>query len=164
MKYPNSKIYRLVCNETGDQYIGSTCDDLSARKAKHCWDARNGKKPTKSKDIILREDFDIILIEAYPCSNIEELRSRERRHIENNECVNRKIPNRNPKEWWQDTKDIRLEKHREYRKNHREQEREYQNTKYSCEICGGKFTRANRQQHGRTKKHLSTIIKNGSAT
>ena len=31
MDYKNGKIYRIVCEETGRQYIGSTCSTLVKR-------------------------------------------------------------------------------------------------------------------------------------
>ncbi len=35
MDYKNSKIYRIVCNETGETYIGSTTQTLTKRLSKH---------------------------------------------------------------------------------------------------------------------------------
>ena len=35
MDYKNGKIYRLVCNTTGKQYIGSTCSTLCKRLYEH---------------------------------------------------------------------------------------------------------------------------------
>ena len=42
---------------------------------------------------------DIILVESYPCENKNELHSRERYYIENNNCVNKIIPTRTSKEF-----------------------------------------------------------------
>jgi len=33
--YKNGKIYRIVCNQTGLQYIGSTCKTLKQRLQQH---------------------------------------------------------------------------------------------------------------------------------
>ena len=35
MDYKNSKIYRIVCNTTNKQYIGSTTQPLFKRLSKH---------------------------------------------------------------------------------------------------------------------------------
>ena len=35
MDYKNGKIYRIVCEETGRQYIGSTCSTLVKRLSNH---------------------------------------------------------------------------------------------------------------------------------
>ena len=35
VNYQNAKIYRIVCNVTGKQYIGSTVSNLSTRLSQH---------------------------------------------------------------------------------------------------------------------------------
>ena len=45
------------------------------------------------------DNIDIILVEAFPCNNKNELESRERYYIENNICLNKNIPTRTMKEW-----------------------------------------------------------------
>jgi predicted GIY-YIG superfamily endonuclease len=95
MKYEKGKIYKLVDNTNGNIYIGSTIQSLSKRKSQH----KEIKNKCKSKLIINNGDYDIILIENYPCSSKEELFARERYFIENIECINKMIPGRTKKEW-----------------------------------------------------------------
>jgi hypothetical protein len=102
-EYNLGKIYKIVCNNTGLIYIGSTCEPtLAKRLAKHkvsynAW--LNGKYGyTTSYEIIKNCNCSIILIENYPCNNKDELRSRERYYIENNKCVNLDIPVRSAEE------------------------------------------------------------------
>ena len=96
--YQNGKIYKLVCNVTGKIYIGSTTQKyLSYRLTGHVRDYKNGVNITSS-EIIKNNNYDIILLETYPCNNSMELRARERYYIENNICVNKLIPSRTKKE------------------------------------------------------------------
>jgi hypothetical protein len=114
--YANGKIYKIVCNITGDQYIGATTQKLSQRLTCHV-SKKNTDKKCKSKDIILRGDYQIVLIENYSCNNKEELERKEREYIESNTCVNKFIPTRTPKEYREDHK----EKYALYSKNNRDE-------------------------------------------
>ena len=103
--YSKGKIYRIVCNETGEQYIGSTTESLSRRLSGH---KRRGD--CTSSQIIERGNYKIVLIEECACDNKEQLNRRERHFIETMECVNRNIPTRTYAEW-----------HRAYREANREE-------------------------------------------
>jgi len=97
-KYQRAKIYKIVSNAVPDVYIGSTCEPyLSNRLAGHRGNYKrylNGKSPCCSSYKILgTNDYDIILIEQYPCNNKEELHARERYWIEiTKNCVNKRSP------------------------------------------------------------------------
>ena len=65
------------------------------------------------------------LLENYPCNNKYELETRERYHIENNECINRMIPTRTSKEWRDDNKEIIKENKKIYAINNREKLNKY---------------------------------------
>ena len=96
VKYEDGKIYRIVCNITGEQYVGSTCETLCRRLAKHKVDYKRWKQGkqtyTTSFQIIERGDYEIVLIEDYPCENKYELHRRERFHVDFIECVNKLRP------------------------------------------------------------------------
>jgi predicted GIY-YIG superfamily endonuclease len=94
--YSKSKIYRIVCNETGETYYGSTTQTLAKRLVGHRADVK--KKNFSSKQIIERGNYDMILCEECPCENKEQLHAIERKWIETNECVNKNIPCRTRKE------------------------------------------------------------------
>ena len=113
--YNNGKIYRIVCDITGETYYGSTTYKyLSSRLAKH-----RSTTTCKSKQIIERGNYSIVLVEEYPCENKEQLNKRERYYIENNECVNKYIPTRTKseygKEWSLVNRDYLTQKQRERR-------------------------------------------------
>lgn len=165
MDYSNGKIYKLVCNTTGLQYIGSTTQPLFKRKHYHKLHYRtwlNGKSGfITSFKIIENNNYDIVLILEYPCENKIQLHRKEREYIESLECVNKYIPNRTAEE----TK-IRVnnynrvyrEKNNEYFEIWRNNNREYINKRsrerVKCDICGNELNRGNLSNH-KKKRHKS---------
>lgn len=133
MDYKNSKIYRIVCNETGLCYVGSTTSTLTKRlsnhKSKYKLFLEKETNYISSFSIIEKGNYDIVLIEEYPCENKQQLHARERYYIETMECVNKNIPNKNKKERYEENKDKILEKRYEYYQDNREhilnQKKEY---------------------------------------
>ena len=110
--YQLAKIYQLICNTTGRRYIGATVQKyLSTRLAHHV--SKNNK--TSSKEIIEGRNYEMVLIESYPCSSKDELHQRERFHIESMDCINKNIPGRTQKEWVQENKNHILEYQGDYR-------------------------------------------------
>ena len=99
----NGSIYRIICNTTGLVYFGSTNQKLSKRLGDHVCTYKNylkgGYHYVSSFAIIENNNYDIILVENYPCGSKEELHKRERFYIENNDCVNQCIPTQTKKEW-----------------------------------------------------------------
>ena len=97
VNYANGKLYRIVCNVTGEHYYGSTCQDTVAQRltghVRHfkSW-IITGNGFYTSFPIIKRGNYSIILVETFPCKSKNELSQRERFYIENNECVNKVIP------------------------------------------------------------------------
>jgi hypothetical protein len=123
--YSYGKIYKLVSDQTDDIYIGSTANRyLCNRLSKHTYDFRrwNGEYPNHitSFKILKYDDCKIILIEDYPCENKYQLEARERYHIENNKCVNKQVPTRTQKEYYEDTKEIILAYVKQYQEKNKE--------------------------------------------
>lgn len=93
VNYQLGKIYKIVCKTTGQQYIGSTCEPTLARRLAGHRGAYNqylkgNTKYTTSFIILEQGNYEIILIELYPCDSCDELFSREKYHIQTSECVN----------------------------------------------------------------------------
>jgi hypothetical protein len=182
--YQKAKIYKLVCNVSGNVYYGSTVQSLAKRKGLHkCkylkWNANKDTNGyISSFEVIKNNNYDIILVENYPCNSKEELYSRERNYIENNECCNKNLPISSKKEWYENNKGKKIEyqkinkdKIKTQRKEHYENNKEivkekvkeyYVNNKdkillkhsqyFECE-CGGKYTYGHKQRHSKTKLH-----------
>ena len=94
--YKNCKIYKVVDNvNPNNVYIGSTCKTLAQRISQHRTNYKEYIKFNKTKgfvsiyDIIENGDFDIILIENFPCNNKDEMNQKERYFIDTMECINK---------------------------------------------------------------------------
>ena len=77
--YSKGKIYRLVCNITGKQYVGSTINELYKRRGQHQTEHKRLKEGKAfyaclSVEIFDGGDYEIILVEKYPCADKMELR------------------------------------------------------------------------------------------
>jgi len=124
--YSRGKIYKIVCRKTGLQYIGSTTEPTLARRmAGHVRNFKRWKKGkfafTSSFSVMEENDYYIELVELVPCSSNDELKVRERFHIQNNDCVNKIVPLRTNKEYYEDNKEQILEKAKEYFQVNKEQ-------------------------------------------
>ena len=141
--YSKSKIYEIICNITGERYIGSTTYNyLSQRLVKHksqynSW--KQGKKNfTTSFPIIERGSYSILLLENYPCESVDELRAREGHYQRTLECVNQRVAGRTHKQWEEDNKEKLKEHKKDYHETNKEKihekKREYyeQNKERVC--------------------------------
>jgi len=87
MPYSDGKIYKIVCNETGEVYVGSCICDLDTRLSKHKTD-----RDCSAIEILDRNNYQMLLIENYPCKTRRELLWRERYWFENIKCINKNRP------------------------------------------------------------------------
>ena len=103
INYQDGRIYRLVCDATGKQYIGSTIQSLHKRVWAHRgsynkWKT-TGKDYCTAYELFESGEVEIFLVEDYPCERKEQLQARERYWIETLECVNKVIPTRTRQEY-----------------------------------------------------------------
>ena len=168
--YKDSKLYKITCNVSGFTYYGSTTNSLSRRMVQHRSDFKKGKL-CKSKLVLAGGDYDYCLVEKVECSDKNELHKRERFYIESNECVNKQVPGRTPKEWRAENKEKKAEYMSEYRHEHREnllkQMKEYNDAhkeenvarravKVTCE-CGCTVTKYKITPHRKSQKHINLM-------
>lgn len=178
-RYSKGKVYKIVCNTTGLQYIGSTCEPTLARrlaehKKQYVRYLKGYNNYITSYKVLENNNYEIVLIENCSCETKDQLYSRERFYIENNECVNLNIPNRKKKEYskiyYEENKDRLIEYQKkyfednkdkldEYIKQYRKQYRNKMNEKFICE-CGGKYTYVGKMQHLKTNKHKNYVTNN----
>ena len=157
-KYQNGKIYKLFCNESNLVYYGSTITTLKHRLSQH----RTNKKGTSISRIMINPQIE--LLEDYPCNSKKELEVRERFYIENNECINMKIPGRTNKEWIDDNKEILKQKKKEYYKLNKEKlndkSKKYrENNKDKMKELNQKYYEMNKEKHNEysKKKHKENM-------
>jgi len=113
VNYANGKVYRLVNNVDEKFYIGSTCNPLHKRKNGHKRDAiKSPEQPVyQHLNTIGWDNVEIILIEPFPCNSKAELEARERYWIELlKPALNKVIPTRTPKERYQATPEIFIQR------------------------------------------------------
>ena len=176
--YSKGQIYKIVDNGFNKCYIGSTCEELSQRMARHRVHYTYYLTGTKHY-IYLFKLFDefgidnckIIWLEDFPCKSRKELVAREAEHIRNTNCVNKRIDGRSKKQYNEDNKEKMSKIKKAYRESHKEETQEYMKqyylnnkqeldkrnklnsqTKMTCE-CGSVVSKGNFSAHKKTQKH-----------
>jgi hypothetical protein len=119
--YQNGKIYKITSGVL--VYIGSTCEPTLARRlALHVSNYKRwkiGKSGLNTAySLIETGQYEITLIELFPCESKDELTARERFHIEANVCVNKVIPTRTMTEWKDANKEVITKKKKIYNKKY----------------------------------------------
>tara|TARA_R110002049_G_scaffold51202_4_gene144991 strand:+ start:385 stop:909 length:525 start_codon:yes stop_codon:yes gene_type:complete len=170
--YQEGKIYKIICKETGEVYIGSTVMKMYDRKSSH----KNNCNQTASKQIIERGNYEVELIENYPCNTSRELHTREQYWVDNTENTinkqrqyaseeefkeHRKEYNKKFSEQYRngDKREELLDKKKEYRLANLEAIKAKQSEKFTCP-CGGCYTRAKKSVHFKSQKHLKYLETN----
>jgi hypothetical protein len=125
-------IYEIVCNLTGERYIGSTLNPVDKRIKEHIWD-RNKKKVCASQIIINRNNYNYSILEKTDIISRKELTNLEQKWID-------KLPNINKnnayltdddkknykKIWYENNKEKILNKSKTYYENNKDRIKAYQ--------------------------------------
>ncbi len=148
--FGEGKIYRLTASGIDECYIGSTRETLKKRLYMHNWAAANPDKTPPTTACKLYEGgrtVTIELVEAYPCTNKQQLDARERHWLElTPSAVNRNTPGGLG---WKESRARRQEEHDAYMAS-------YRDIDYDCP-CGAKIKRVEKARHERSKKHLAAM-------
>tara|TARA_R110002012_G_scaffold117944_1_gene266049 strand:+ start:289 stop:852 length:564 start_codon:yes stop_codon:yes gene_type:complete len=180
--YQNGKIYKLTCDKSDKIYIGSTTQKLNERLCSH------KTLDCNSKELLELGEVKIELIENYSCNSKKELETKERYYIEKYKdiVINKRIPTRTMKEYYQANKNKKLEYQKDYYQNNKECCKEYHQNYYknnkekkaqqqkqyrqankdiisekkkikmTCD-CGSVLRKDDFSRHYRTKKHQSFL-------
>ena len=180
-KYENSKIYRIVCLDTGKYYYGSTTKSIEERLKTHeskykCY-LNDKDSYVSSFEILKNNNYVIELVEEYSCDSKRELEQQEDIYIK--ECMNdalcvnkqraytndkekKECKNENSKKYYIKNRVKKIEYMKEYSKmyniKHRDKYLEYKSEKIECE-CGSIVRRGGISRHRKTKKHLKLLNK-----
>ena len=135
--YANAKIYKIV-GEDGSTYYGSTTQSLKGRINGHIY----SKVTTAYNKIISQMDWEIILVENYPCETRKELEDREAWYIRENPCVNGQIPGRTIQEWMEDHREEANSRSRKHYHDNHEQKLAYAKIRgaWACSFGDPRFT------------------------
>jgi ATP-dependent helicase YprA (DUF1998 family) len=188
--YSQGKIYKIISSECDLVYYGSTVDPLNVRlnihKGTYNMYLKGNHHYVTSFGIIEKGNYEIVLVENYPCNSKKELRLREGEYIKNNQCVNHNVAGRTPEEYYEDNHERILNQRKEYREKNREiirhklkeyneenrekinqRQRDYNklnrekiNQKIICNICGSEISKRYLSRHQKTKKCLEHNIIN----
>lgn len=180
INYSNTIIYKLVCNdvEITDIYVGHTTDFTNRKRGhKAACNNENTKKYNTYVYQFIREtggwdNWSMLEICKISCVDKHDAERNERKYIEELKAtLNKHIPTRTPKEYYDQNREQRLEYHKEYQSHNREKLTEYykeyydQNreqlaekskTRVVCE-CGVTYPHGDKSKHFKSKKHISRI-------
>jgi hypothetical protein len=169
--YSRTIIYKLVCKDTKikDCYVGATTNFIK-RKYRHKTNCNN--KNIKVYQYIRNNggwnNWDMIMVEEYPCKNKLESDMRERYWLETLEAkLNIQLPTRTNKECKNDNKIkikeqnaiwyiVNKERIDEYNKEKYKNNKDEITQKILCN-CGCYYTKNNYTNHKKTKKHINSI-------
>ena len=169
-KYQRGKIYRIICNITNLCYVGSTTyHTLAQRLSVHKtdfkrWKENKLKHKCSSVNVLESNNYNIILIENFPCNCRDEL-----------ECVNLVLPSRTRQEYLIDNKDKILSSRKEHYYSNHERKLEIARTyreknpdkviecnKKQAEMppilceCGMYYTYKHKARHLSSKRHINS--------
>jgi hypothetical protein len=121
--YAKTKIYYIPVGDK--RYYGHTTQKLCGRKGGHVRNFKSEKKSLIYK--ALREanldwkDVQLVLVEDFPCKNVEQARARERHWIEKYGTLNKNLPGRSKSEYREDNKQDISDYNKDYYANHRDE-------------------------------------------
>ena len=140
---------------------------------------RTGNGYCYSFKVLEKDNYEYAFVDKVYVDTDFELREYERKLVENNVCVNKKVPNRTKAEYYQDNREKQLKYQAKYYQDNREQQLKYQaerrlknkdkikeskektkvqrNKKFDCP-CGGKYTHHNKAIHFKTKIHQEWVL------
>jgi hypothetical protein len=173
-------VYGIFCKTTWKVYYGSTALTLEKRLKSHEMDYKaslNGYyKYVSSYEIIKNNNYEIKLLET--CDDEIHMKIREGYYIRTFPCVNKVIPGRTRKEYYEDNreemkeyykankeklteknkeyykanKEKIAEKNKEYRETNKEKKEQKNKETYTCE-CGSISRKDGKARHEKSNKH-----------
>ena len=149
--YKSGKIYCIRNNVDDDIYVGSTCQPISKRMAKHRGYINDKRQQHRMLYVKMVEhgvdNFYIELVEDCPCDNLEQLRRREGHFIRNMGTLNKNIAGRteseNKAQYYIEHKEHLDEVNKQYRESHPDEMKQY---------CTDRYERNKEEQSRQQKK------------
>ena len=130
VNYSNTKIYKIWSTQGPHIYIGSTTKEyLSQRMDEHRRRYKSDIKDTTSKLVFEEygiENCFVELLEAKDCKDKHESSQLEGHYIRTLDCVNKNIPGRTIKEWYQDNKETISQNGKQYYVDNKDTIRQHQ--------------------------------------
>jgi len=157
--YSKCQIYKLVCKDPKikDCYVGNTCNWIKRKSLhKHAVNFESNKGHNEKKSVTIRknggwDNWEMVLIENFPCENDLQARSKEREWLEKlGATMNSCSPIR--------TKEEKIIQHIEYNNNNREiinkKNHERNGKRMTCP-CGLEHCVGSKSLHLKSAKHIA---------
>lgn len=190
--YSKSRIYKIISQHEGDNglvYFGSTTQELSRRmdghRGRYILYKNGGSRLTSSCELFDKygkENCIIVLVENCNFGSKEELLARERFYIENNNCVNKRLPILYDEErnitnkvynaeyyethgqqlrearlkYYYDNREEERDKQKKYREDNAEKLKEMKRQTFTCE-CGIIYTNTHKGRHQQSARHMKSV-------
>jgi hypothetical protein len=130
--YSKTKIYKIESHLGDKIYVGSTAKFYLSQRFQQHKSAYKQWKEGKGSNVTSYELFDeygvenccIVLIEECPCNNKDSKNARESHYIRELQCVNKCIPGRTDKQYYEDNKNKIKERDKQYRENNKDKIKE----------------------------------------
>ncbi len=158
-------IYKICCKdlEIKDIYVGHTTN-LVKRRYAHKADCNKENRKNYNYKVyqFIRanggwDNWDVIEVDKCPCLDYEEASKIERYYIETlNATLNKVIPSRTKKEYYNDNIDFYKQKFKEYREANKELLYKNASEKIECE-CGSFIRRGDLLRHKKSQKHIKLM-------
>ena len=166
--YQKAKIYKICCKDVDvtDCYVGSTTN-MSRRKSTHKNVCNNERGKCYNLNVyrFIRDNggwqnWDMVVVEDFPCDSKNQLHTRERHHMELlRATLNKYIPSRTRKEYKKAYRKDNTDHIKAYSKAYQQQntdhikarEKAYKSEKISCPHCNKILSRCSMTRHIRRK-------------
>jgi hypothetical protein len=155
--YQNAKIYKIVNDIDQLIYVGSTIKSLNIRFTEHKCHAKLHPERKIYKHFMKLgiDHFEIKLIKNYPCSGRTALDIEEERY---KLLLNAQLNTRRAHQTAEQLNEYQNDWHAQYYQNNRAKK----NERIFCKICGKTYTRQNKLQHCKSKRHQKCVQFNKS--
>jgi len=127
-------IYQIVCNQTGERYIGSTTKTLSYKMSKH----KQKDNQACSKQILDRGDYTADILEETELEGIELLK-REQYYMDTMDCINkqRSYGSLTRRQYYLKNREKQLKQEKEYRQRNKDKIKERKKQLYHYQLSWG---------------------------
>ena len=141
------KVYKIICSQSNDVYIGSTFNTLRDRWRDHKNRYRQYQK-NNSRNMSIHTYFDKYGIEHFKIILIKEYEVIDRKHLESKEQL-----------WINKLTNINIQSAfnpmRSHKLNRNERLKKYRYLTYICSVCNIELVKKCKARHERTKKHIN---------
>ena len=164
--YANTVIYKICCKNTDitDIYVGHTTNIKN--RIRHHKNRYNNPKDNHYHLKVYKfirnnggwDNWNIIVLEEYPCNSRSDAIIRERELYETLKAtLNTNYPQRTDEEYRNNNKEYKNDKAKIYYNENKKEITEKRRIKVMCDVCNIEVCQFSLRNHNKTKKHLSNL-------